>query len=110
MPSGKSSILGSPIINNNRNEIYKRLFKQRMIYGYGIIVSFKTVMGFLFRRSGTEGFDKYLWKNPDITGTIFLKGRLLPRSALKWSFQCKTDSKCRIVFFFFWVISRRLSF
>ena len=47
MLTGETSMLCSPITTNNRNEIFKSVFKSRMIYGYGIIISFKTVMGFI---------------------------------------------------------------
>ena len=60
---GESSMLGSPIINNNRNEIFKSLFKSRMIYGYGIIISFKSVNRFIFCRSLTKGFERLVMEN-----------------------------------------------
>jgi hypothetical protein len=60
---GKSSVLGSPIITNNRNEIFKSLFKPRMIYGYGTIISFKSVTGFIFCRSLTKGFEQIVMEN-----------------------------------------------
>jgi hypothetical protein len=37
---GEASMLGTPMITNGRNEIFKSLFKSRMIYGYGMIISF----------------------------------------------------------------------
>jgi len=85
-------MLGTPIITKSRNEIFKSLFKSRMIYGYGMIISFKAVMDFIFCRPVSKGFDQTVMETPDITGTLFLKERVLPLSALKWSFQRKTNS------------------
>jgi hypothetical protein len=63
-------MLGSPIIANNRKGIFKSLLKSRMIYGYGIIISFKTVMGFIFCRPLSKYFDqtvmessRHYWNN-----------------------------------------------
>lgn len=52
---GELSMFGSPIITKNRNEIFKSLFKSRKIYGYVIIISFKTVLGFIFCRPNSSG-------------------------------------------------------